>query len=77
MAGIVRVSPPDAEAPSGFAHDDAALRSALAKQADADADERSLILERLRWSPEERLAANAAFVNFVLSVRPEGPLLRG
>ena len=53
-----------------------ALQRALRAQADPDADERSLIRERLLWTPEERLAANAAFVAFALSARPRGPLLR-
>jgi hypothetical protein len=50
--------------------------AALRRQADPDEHDRSLIRERLGWSPEQRLEANAAFVRFYLSVRPEGPLLR-
>jgi hypothetical protein len=38
--------------------------------------DRGLIVERLGWTPEQRLDANAAFVRFYLSIRPQGPLLR-
>jgi hypothetical protein len=38
--------------------------------------DRSLIVERLGWTAEQRLDANTAFVRFYLSVRPQGPLLR-
>ena len=55
---------------------DDALSEALQHQGDDEAHDRSLIVERLRWTPEERLAANAAFLRFYLSVRPEGPLIR-
>ena len=53
-----------------------AVRNALRLQADEDAHDRSLIVERLAWTAEQRLEANAAFVLFYLSVRPEGPLIR-
>jgi hypothetical protein len=56
--------------------DDAAVRAALARQADPDEHDRGLIRERLAWSPDERLAANASFVRFYLSVRPQGPRFR-
>ena len=56
--------------------DDPAVVEALRRQADLDDHDRSLIRERLAWSPEQRIEANAAFVRFYLSVRPEGPLLR-
>lgn len=49
---------------------------ALREQADAEAHDRGLIVERLSWTPEQRLEANASFVRFYLSVRPEGPLIR-
>lgn len=52
-----------------------ALRRALANQASEDAHDLGLIVERLAWTPEQRLDANEAFVNFYLSVRPEGPLI--
>jgi hypothetical protein len=52
-----------------------ALHRALRLQGDADAHDRSLILERLAWSPEQRLAANAAFLRFYLAIRPDGPLI--
>lgn len=45
-------------------------------QADPDADDCSLIRERIAWSPAERLAANGAFVAFAFAVRPQGQLLR-
>jgi len=52
------------------------LTKALREQADGETHDRGLIVERLGWTPEERLQANAAFVRFYLSVRPEGPLIR-
>ncbi|PYQ12372.1 MAG: hypothetical protein DMF80_18265 [Acidobacteria bacterium] len=57
--------------------DEAAIREALRlQQADPDAHDRSLIVERLGWTPEERLEANATFLRFYLSLRPDGPLIR-
>lgn len=56
--------------------DDVAVAEALRRQADPEEHDRSLIRERLGWSPQQRLEANAAFVRFYLGVRPEGPLLR-
>jgi hypothetical protein len=56
--------------------DDAAVRDALGRQADPDEHDRGLIRERLAWSPDERLEANASFVRFYLSVRPQGPRFR-
>lgn len=44
---------------------------------EGDEHDRGLIIERLAWSVEERLDANTSFVRFYLSVRPEGPLIRG
>jgi hypothetical protein len=41
-----------------------------------EAHDRGLIVERLGWTPEQRLDANSAFLRFYLSVRPQGPLLR-
>jgi hypothetical protein len=55
---------------------DEALREALRQQTDSEAHDRSLIVERLGWTPAERLEANAAFVRFYLRARPDGPLLR-
>lgn len=55
--------------------DPKALSEALQRQADVEEHDRSLIVERLAWTPEERLEANAAFLRFYLSVRPEGPLI--
>ena len=53
-----------------------ALEAALRAQQEESAHDRSLIVQRLAWTPEQRLAANAAFLRFYLSVRPEGPLIR-
>jgi hypothetical protein len=55
---------------------DEALQEALRRQADGDVHDRSLIVERLAWTPAQRLEANAAFVRFYLRARPDGPLLR-
>ena len=54
---------------------DEALRDVLREQADGDAHDRGLIVERLGWTVEQRLDANAAFLRFYLSVRPDGPLI--
>ena len=51
-------------------------QAALRSQADDDAHDRSLIVERLSWTPEQRLEANAAFLRFYATVRPQGPLIR-
>ena len=51
------------------------LKRALARQVELEAHDRSLIVERLAWSPEERLEANARILRFYLSVRPDGPLI--
>lgn len=57
--------------------DEAAVAAALRRQADDPEDhDRSLIAERLSWSPQQRLEANAAFLRFYLRMRPEGPLIR-
>jgi hypothetical protein len=42
--------------------------------ADGDDHDRSLIVERLGWTPEQRLDANTAFVRFYLTARPDGPI---
>lgn len=52
-----------------------ALREAMRRLQDTDAHDRGLIVERLGWTPEERLEANARFLRFYLSVRPDGPLV--
>jgi hypothetical protein len=52
------------------------LKEALERQEDPEAHDRSLIVERLAWTPEQRLAANAAFLKFYLIIRPDGPLIR-
>ncbi len=52
------------------------LRDALRAQQEPEAHDLGLIAERLGWTPEERLEANAAFLRFYLAVRPQGPLIR-
>jgi len=52
------------------------MQELLEKQGDGDFHDRSLIVERLAWTPEQRLEANAEFLRFYFSVRPEGPLIR-
>ncbi len=52
------------------------LRKALERQGDEEDHDRGLIVERLAWTPEQRLEANAAFIRFYFKVRPEGPLIR-
>ena len=57
--------------------DDALVREVVRRQhEDPEEHDRSLIATRLRWSPEERLEANAAFVRWYLTLRPHGPLIR-
>lgn len=51
------------------------LLEALGRQQDGDDHDRGLIVERLGWTPEQRLDANAAFLRLYLSVRPQGPLI--
>ena len=53
-----------------------ALAKALLEQGDGEAHDRALIVERLAWTPDQRLEANASFVRLYLSIRPEGPLIR-
>jgi hypothetical protein len=52
-----------------------AWREAVRHQADPDVHDRSLIVERLTWTPEQRLEANAAFLRFYWGARPGGPLI--
>ena len=52
------------------------VAAALRQQPDGDAHDRSLIVERLAWTPEQRLDAHAASLRWYLSVRPDGPLIR-
>ena len=57
--------------------DEAAVREAVRRQhEDPEEHDRSLIAERLAWTPDERLEANAAFVRWYLGIRPHGPLIR-
>jgi hypothetical protein len=55
---------------------DQRLQRALDKQATGDDHDAGLIVERLAWTPEQRLEANAAFLRFYTSVRPSGPLIQ-
>jgi hypothetical protein len=52
------------------------LTKALQEQGDEEAHDRALIVERLAWTPDQRLDANASFVRLYLSIRPDGPLIR-
>ena len=52
------------------------LRDVLLHQDDEDAHDRSLIVERLAWTPEKRLDAHTGVLRFYLSARPSGPLIR-
>ena len=63
----------DAENP---VRDGSALDRALEQQANGEDHDRGLIVERLAWTPEQRLEANAAFLRFYHDVRPTGPMIR-
>ena len=52
------------------------LDEALRRQEDEESHDRGLIVERLAWTPEQRLEANTAFLSFYLAIRPKGPLIR-
>lgn len=56
--------------------DDSPLQRALAKQASGEDHDAGLIVERLAWTPEQRLEANASFLRFYQAARPSGPLVR-
>jgi hypothetical protein len=56
--------------------DERAVQAALELQGDDETHDRSLIVERLGWTPEQRLTANASFLRLYLAIRPEGPLIR-
>jgi hypothetical protein len=57
--------------------DEEAVREVVRRQhEDPEEHDRSLIAERLSWTPDERLEANAAFVRWYLTIRATGPLLR-
>lgn len=58
------------------AYDERRLQQALDKQTTGDDHDAGLIVERLAWTPEQRLEANAAFLRFYACVRPSGPLIR-
>jgi hypothetical protein len=50
-------------------------RDALARQQTGEDHDLGLIVERLAWTPEQRLDANEAFLRLDLAARPGGPLL--
>jgi hypothetical protein len=54
-----------------------AVSAANAPAGGDDEHDRTLIVERLAWTPEQRLDANTAFLRFYLTVRPDGPLIAG
>ncbi len=52
------------------------MREAIRRhQEDPEYHDLTLIAQSLSQTPEERLAANESFVDFLCSVRPEGPLV--
>lgn len=53
------------------------LTEALRRQADGDDHDRGLIVERIGWTPEQRLDAHSAFLRFYQAIRPNGPLVGG
>ena len=55
--------------------DDAVWEAIRRHQEDPEYHDLTLIAQCLSRTPEERLAANEAFVDFYLSVRPDGPLV--
>jgi hypothetical protein len=56
---------------------ESALPAAGSGAADGDEHDLSLIVERLGWTPEQRLDANTAFLRFYLTARPDGPIITG
>ncbi len=54
---------------------DSTRPKAACDAADRDEHDLSLIVERLGWTPEQRLDANTAFVRFYRAARPGGPVL--
>lgn len=56
---------------------EASLAASARRDADLDEHDLGLIVERLAWTPAQRLDANTAFLRFYLSVRPDGPLITG
>jgi hypothetical protein len=69
MAGYPSIDPAGARRPQ--ARDESDRRGVVTE----DDHDRSLIVERLAWTPEQRLEANAAFLRFYRDVRPDGPLV--
>ena len=51
------------------------LIALIRRQRAGDDHDRGLIIERLAWTPEQRLEANAEFLRFYLTMRPGGPLV--
>lgn len=78
VAGLLRrqrrVRAPTTEEPSE--PDSDRLRPTLSRQGDGEAHDLGLIVERLGWTPEERLAANNSFLRLYAELRPDGPLIR-
>jgi hypothetical protein len=60
----------------GADQDDRLLSEALRRQEGGESHDLGLIVERLAWTPAQRLDANTAFLRFYLAVRPTGPLIR-
>jgi hypothetical protein len=56
---------------------ESALPAARSGADNGDDHDLSLIIERLGWTPEQRLDANTAFSQFYLTVRPDGPVITG
>jgi hypothetical protein len=61
------------ETTSPAGQDDRMLETAMRRQAEASSHDLGLIVERLSWTPEQRLDANTRFVRFYLTLRPSGP----
>ncbi len=58
------------------APDEARIREVLRRQEiDPEYHDLTLIVQSLSQTPLERLAANEAFVDFLVRVRPSGPLV--
>jgi nitrate reductase assembly molybdenum cofactor insertion protein NarJ len=56
--------------------DETAVLEAIRRhEEDPEYHDLTLIVQSLNQTPEERLAANEAFVEFLSIVRPEGPLV--
>lgn len=74
MAGN-RVTTPDSSVAAPAEHEPDRLAEALSRQGDGEAHDRGLIVERLGWTPEQRLDANTSFLRLYAELRPDGPLI--